>query len=185
MALPPRSCIAVLVIPETGESMKQRIKALFAGGVLVFALFGVAAAGTVDDGQAAYLSGDYAKAMRLWLPLAIKGDAEVQNLVGSLYKEGQGVPKDYVKAATWFRKGANQGNANAEISLGWMCVEGYGVPKDDVKAYMWYDLAASSANDAETRGRAVSFRDNMLGKFMKPAQIAEAQRMAREWKPKK
>jgi hypothetical protein len=45
---------------------------------------------------------------------------------------------------------------------------------------MWLNLAASTATNAETRDDAAKKRDEVATK-MTPAQIAEAQRMAREW----
>ena len=58
--------------------MKQPIKGFLAGGVLALALFGVAAAGPLEDGEAAYLRGDYATAMSLLRPLAERGNAVAQ-----------------------------------------------------------------------------------------------------------
>ena len=52
------------------------------------------------------------------------------------------------------------------------------MPQDYVQAYMWYTLVAAQG-DAD----AAKKRDNVAAK-MTPAQIAEAQRLAREWKPK-
>ena len=46
---------------------------------------------------------------------------------------------------------------------------------------MWFNLAA--ARGGEDRDAAVEFRDR-AAKLMTPDQIAEAQRLAREWKPK-
>lgn len=62
---------------------------------------------------------------------------------------------------------------------------GPGVPQDYVEAHKWYNLAAArfSAAEAEQRESAVKNRDIIAAK-MTPAQIAEAQRLAREWKPK-
>ena len=50
--------------------MKQHIKTLIAGGVLALVLIGMAMRGPLEDGHAAYQRGDYAKAMRLFRPLA-------------------------------------------------------------------------------------------------------------------
>jgi hypothetical protein len=55
--------------------MKQRITILFAGGLLALALIGIAAAGQLEDGDAAFSGGDYAEAMRLLRPLAERGCA--------------------------------------------------------------------------------------------------------------
>ena len=59
-----------------------------------------------------------------------------------------------------------------------MYERGDGVQQDNVQAYMWYNLGA--ANGAK---RGVSLRD-ALAKQMTPDQTAEAQKLAREWKPK-
>ena len=50
---------------------------------------------------------------------------------------------------------------------------------------MWFNLAASlfPASDAKFREVAVGQRDDIAAR-MTPEQIAEAQRLAREWKPK-
>ena len=47
---------------------------------------------------------------------------------------------------------------------------------------MWLNLAASHS-EADDRGRAVHDRDLVASK-MTPEQLAEAQKLAREWKPK-
>jgi hypothetical protein len=57
------------------------------------------------------------------------------------------------------------------------------VPQDYVLAHMWFSLAASRASDAALRDMAVENRDRAAA-MMTPAQIAEAQRMEREWVPK-
>jgi len=66
-----------------------------------------------------------------------------------------------------------------------MYVLGSGVPQDYVQAHMWCNLAASQYPDteAEKRDNAAEFRDRTAA-LMTPAQIAEAQKLAREWKPK-
>jgi len=55
---------------------------------------------------------------------------------------------------------------------------GAGVPRDNVLAYVWMNLAASQRDD-----EAKKHREN-LERMMTAAQTAEAQRLAREWKPK-
>ena len=64
-------------------------------------------------------------------------------------------------------------------SNGLVDVNGEGVPQDDVQAHMWFNLAASRYT-GEDRERAVEARDRVAG-LMIPTQIAEAQRLAREW----
>ena len=61
-----------------------------------------------------------------------------------------------------------------------MYTEGKGVPQDYALAHMWFNLSASRATEAEYRDSAAKSRDELAAK-MTPDQIAEAQRMAREW----
>lgn len=70
----------------------------------------------------------------------------------------------------------------AEFNLGVMYAEGQGVPQDYVQAHMWVNLAASGATGDDQRKFAAG-RDLLAGK-MTAEQIAEAQRLAREWRPK-
>ncbi len=84
----------------------------------------------------------------------------------------------------WYRKGVEQGHAAAQKNLGAMYGNGQSVPQDYVQAHMWYNLAASRFPPGTDRAKAVKNRDIVAAK-MTPAQIAEAQRLAREWKPKK
>ena len=162
-------------------------KAKFAGLVLIAALCAgftlgltVPAWAGFEEGEAAYNRGDYATAIREFRPLAEQGDAYAQFNVGLMYSEGEGVPQDYAKAAKWYSKAAGQEHAGAQVSLGRMYGEGLGVPQDYVRAYAWYDLAASRFSGFD---RAVKYR-NLVAAEMTPAQIAEAKKLAREWKEK-
>ncbi len=143
-------------------------------------------AGPYEDGASAYKRGDYATALRLWRPLAEEGNATAQYLIGHMYDLGLGVPQDYAVAVEWFRKAAQQGHASAQFNLGVKYAKGKGVPKDFAVAHKWFTLAASRypASAATLREKAVKIRE-AIAMRMTPAQIAEAQRLAREWKPKK
>jgi hypothetical protein len=127
---------------------------------------------------------DYAQAVVWYRKASDQGDAAAQNNLGRMYVGGQGVPRDYAQAVVWLRKAAEQRNALGQVNLGTMYERGQGVPQDYAQAHMWYNLAASHAEDPATRETAVKNRDNVATK-MTPAQIAEAQRLASEWKPTK
>ncbi len=135
-------------------------------------------------GVAAYNSGDYATALRELRPLAEQGVAEAQLNLALMYANGRGVPQEYAEAMKWYRKAAEQGHAEAQVNLGIMYQNGKGVPQDYVQAYMWFNLAASKYPPGEDRDQAVKNRDAVAEK-MTPAQISEAQKLAREWKAKK
>jgi hypothetical protein len=67
-----------------------------------------------------------------------------------------------------------------------MYAKGQGVPKDHVLSHMWFNLAASRFHASEGRERELAVKSrNLVASKMTPAQIAEAERLAREWKPKK
>lgn len=146
--------------------------------------------------------------------LAQGGDASAQNELGLLYYEGKGIPQDHRKAKEWFDKAVEQGHAGAQVNLGTLYLRGEGAPQssqmalfwftraaaqedalafaklgsmyaqgrgvlqDFIQAHMWYNLSA-----AHGEPRSADARD-ALAKQMMPAQIAEAQRLAREWRPR-
>ena len=146
--------------------------------LLSIVCFVVPAWADFQAGMDAKNRGDFAKALREWRPLAEQGDARAQFYLGMLYENGDGVPEDFGKAREWYEKSAAQGDANAQFYLGLMSAFGRGASLDLVQAYMWYSLAAGNGH-----ARAALHR-NDLAKEMKPAQIAEAQKRAKEWKPK-
>ena len=195
--------------------MKRSIKSLLAALVVSSYLVAPVLANPSDEGLAAYDRKDYATAIRLWRPLAKKGNATLQVILATLYAQGKGAPQDYEEAIVWYRLAAEQGDpagqhglagayhsgngvrkdvakavewcrksaeqnyALSQVSMGTFYARGLGVPKNDTIAYMWYNLAASKGAK-----NAAKYR-NLAAERMTPAQIAEAQRLAREWKPKK
>jgi uncharacterized protein len=141
---------------------------------------------TVGCSKAAYQKGmrhyapdDVATAIRDLKPLADEGDLEAQFKLGSLYYQGRGVPQDYSEAVKWLRKSAEQGQVFAQTTLGTIYAEGVQgvIEKDYPQALMWFIFAAAQG-DLE----AMEFRDS-LALRMTPAQITEAQKLAREFKP--
>ncbi|MGB8275345.1 MAG: tetratricopeptide repeat protein [Alphaproteobacteria bacterium] len=165
------------------------LRAALTTGLLAAAIAGTAVAGPYADAVAAYVAafarGDYATAMRLLQPLADQGNAGAQSNLGLMYANGQGVSQDHSEAMKWFRKAAGQGVAEAQFNLGLMYGNGLGLPQDYVQAHKWYNLAASRypASEKEKRDTVVRNRDRVAAK-MTPEQIAQAQKLAREWKPK-
>jgi uncharacterized protein len=111
---------------------------------------------------------------------AAQGDAGAQYNLGVMYDKGQGVPQDYAEALMWYRLAAAQGDAEAQYRLGLVYSLGNGVPQDYVQAHKWFTLAAATFTTPSERDQAVQARDRVAAK-MTPAQIAEAQKLAREW----
>ncbi len=121
---------------------------------------------------------DYAKARFWYLKAAQQGVAEAQFTLGELYSKGLGIPKDHAKAILWYRLAAEQGHPKAQFHLGSWYANGQGVKQDGVLAYMWYALSARQGDAKATESR------NLLSKELTPAQIADAQKLIGEWKPK-
>jgi uncharacterized protein len=177
--------------------MNRTFKAAVATLMLAVSFAGSVAAGPLEDAKAILAAsaangrGDYATALRLLRPLAEQGNADAQTMLGETYYNGRGVPKDYAIAASWWTRAAQQGNVGAQVLLGALYYFGHGVPQDYVLAHMWYNLAAAAGGEkldfviaATGAGmKAAEFRDG-VAKLMTPAQVAEAQKLAREWKPK-
>ncbi len=124
---------------------------------------------------------DYVEAGKWYRLAAVQGESKAQNALGVMYRDGQGVQQDYSEAVKWYRLAAEQGNAAAQVSLGAMYANGQGVAKDYVLAYLWFTLSATQGDEGVEQ--AVK-NLNMLTPLMTPMQIAEAQKLVREWKPK-
>ncbi len=106
--------------------------------LILFSIFCLLGSGNTPsrfgNGMAAYKAGNYKLALEIWHPLAVKGDAEAQFLVGTIYDLGEGVPQNLSTAAKWYLKAANQKHVTAEYNLAWMYRFGKGVLKDHKKA---------------------------------------------------
>jgi uncharacterized protein len=120
---------------------------------------------------------NYAEALKWFRLAAAQGSAGAQFFLGNMYLSGQGVPESYAEAVKWYRLAADQGNATAQVFLGNMYAYGQGVSQDYVRAHMWFNLSAAHGGQL-----AAEARDN-IARRMTPAQIAESQKLAREWRP--
>ena len=95
-----------------------------------------------------------------------------------MYSKGWGVTTDDRLAFYWYKKSAEQGYARAQRSLAALYGLGRGVPRNYVQSYLWESLAAAQGYEQSDE------RLDALEKRMTPEQIAEAQRLASEWKPR-
>lgn len=128
---------------------------------------------------------DDAEAMKWFRRAGEQRDFSAQFHLGEIHAQGQSVPKDYAEAANWYRLSAEQGYGPAQYNLGLAYSKGEGVLQDNVQAYMWFNLAAGrfGSSDARSRNAAITNRD-LVAKKMTAAEIDEAQKLSREWKPK-
>lgn len=120
---------------------------------------------------------DTNQAFRFYRMAAEQGLPEAQEALAWMYVDGNGVPQDYQRAFALARSAANQGYGQAQMMLGGMYTDGVGVDRDLVKAHMWYNLASAQGVEG-----VANLRDGLAG-HMTTSQVAEAQRLAREWEP--
>jgi len=125
---------------------------------------------------------NYAGAVYWYRRAGDQGHAKAQFNLGVLYHFRMGVPQNHAEAVRWYRLAAEQGLAQAQAFLGAMYADGEGVPQHDVQAYMWLNLAAAGETDGELRDKLAEARDRVAAR-LSPAQRAQAQKMARNWRP--
>jgi uncharacterized protein len=135
--------------------MINHIRAILVAGML--ALSGVASAGPLEDGTAAYNRNDFATALKIFRPLAENGDVTAQYALGMIYQQGQGVAPDQKEAYKWFRLAADQGVADAEWFVGLMHANGLGIEKNETEAVKWYRLAAEQGYSAAQHFLGVAY----------------------------
>ena len=102
---------------QAGQRMEKRT--IVIGAVVTAQLLGTFAAfaGPWEDGMAAYNRGDYVPAVRVFRALAEQGNAKAQNVLGVMFRKGQGVPKNPARAHMWFSFAAKRGDAKAKAEL--------------------------------------------------------------------
>lgn len=132
---------------------------------------------SMDEGVAAYDSGNIKLARIIFERLAQRGQAEAQFKLAGMYEAGNGVPQDYALAVRWFKSAANQGSSYAQWALGYIYYEGQGVLRDNVEAYKWLTLHPANQADEGLRAK--------IAAKMTPAQIVEAERLANEWQKRR
>lgn len=120
---------------------------------------------------------DASKAFHWFALAAEQGLPKAQHALARMYWSGTGTTQDHEKYIKWLKLAADNGHPVAMNQLAAAYAEGMGVPQDYVVAHMWANLATA-------RGETSGLRDALF-EGMTDEQIAEAQRMAREWKQAK
>ena len=97
-----------------------------------------------DQGIAAYDSGDFAAAYRIWAALAREDDLGAMRNAAQLLRQGKGVEKDSVAAFNLYREAAEKGLVTAMANVGEMYLTGEGTQKNPEAAAAWYARAATA-----------------------------------------
>ena len=122
------------------------------------------------------LTNDYVQAVIWFRKAAEQNYAVAQYALGVAYTKGQGVATDEPEGVKWYRKAAERNLAAAQYGLGVCYANGVGVMKDYVQAWKWIMLAADQNEEPAKLLLA------KIEKALTPAQIAEGQKLAREFK---
>jgi TPR repeat protein len=113
----------------------------------------------------------------------MQGNSDAQYKLCELSERGQGLPQDYQEALRWCGLAADQGHGGAMFMLGRLYHTPHGVAQYFVRAHMWYNLASAYGYEEGKRWRdRLAADDDALQ--MTRDQVAEAQKLAREWNVK-
>lgn len=138
------------------------MKKLFVAITFALGLHASAVAG-FTEGANAYNAKNYALALKEVTPLAKKGHADAQHLLGLMYYMGRGVARDYKQALTWHRKAAMQGKSDAQYVVGAMYYTGNAVPQDHKTAISWFRKAAEQGHAEAQHALGLMYRYHAAG----------------------
>ena len=147
----------------------------------------VAAAVAVDSDAARLAAGldahaarDYDTARGRLRPLADRGSAIAETLLGVMAAKGEGVKADPAAAVGWWLRAANRGYAPAQLALAKALAAGRGVAPDAGTAWVWARLAAGAGNGTRAEASALAER---LGRGFSAARLAELEGKRASWRP--
>jgi len=127
-----------------------------------------------------YRQGKYDEIVATLQSLAAAGHQGAEELLGIMYRQGQGVPKDPAKALDLLTKAALANRPLAQHHLGIVYFLGEGVTKDPITSLMWLDIAVLHYPDGPEKERAKQDRDNVYAQ-MSRRDRDYAQHLVRDW----
>lgn len=134
---------AIMTFGEKVRPSNSRWYARIVCGACLFLLAVTAfGASAIDEGRAAYASGDYKAAIGHWEALIKEGRPEGLYFLGVMYAEGKGVAQDHAKAFALYTEAAEKDVVAAQYNLANQYATGEGVKQDFSKAEYWWTKAA-------------------------------------------
>ena len=134
------------------------------------------------------------EAARLNRQAADQGVGAAQYSLATMYFEGRGVARDESEGLRWMMLAAEQDCSlqpglrdgdpscgRAQLRLAIESIAGRHLPQDYARAYFWADLAVVYSVPKEQQA-AAQLRDAAEA-MLSPAQLEEAKRQSRDWKP--
>jgi TPR repeat protein len=123
------------------------------------------------------VAADPKRGLEWFTKAAEAGDPATQAQLGGLYIDGTVGEPDPAAGLKWLRRAADQGYSEAQLRLGTIHAEGKVKPRDPVRAYMWFYRASMMGIEQADADLTA------LARELTPEQIAEAKRLADEWRP--
>ena len=161
----------------------MRLSKIFLFSLLCCFVFPISSnADQLEDAKIALGNENFEKAYELLSPLAENGNAEAQNILGSMYVNGQGLEQDATKGLSWIMKAANQGhegarknaymlcydeaeqgNMGAMHNLAYMCLNGWIEGSDTSKCLKLLEGAAINGFTPSAKALCKIYREGMYG----------------------
>ena len=144
---------------------------------------------------------DFGEAFKWYRIAADQSSSYAENVLGVAYEHGFYVAQDDAEAFRWYRRAANRiydrpDNTwihSPQYNIGAMYASGRGTAQDYVRALMWFNLAIAFGDTKPPAPLGIKLvdtsiytaleqRDRLMA-LMTSAQIAEAGKLANEWRP--
>lgn len=144
---------------------------------------------------------DFGEAFKWYRIAADQSSSYAENVLGVAYEHGFNVAQDDAEAFRWYRRAANRiydrpGNTwihSPQYNIAAMYASGRGTAQDYIRALMWFKLAIAFGDIKPpaplgiklvdtSKYTALEQRDRLVA-LMTSAQIAEAEKLANEWRP--
>lgn len=139
-----------------------------------------AAVTALDTALAAYDAGDYRAARTQLKPLADRGSAVAETLLGVMAAKGEGGRADPAAAAGWWLRAANRDYAPAQLALAKALADGRGVTADREAALVWAELAADGSTDAGPEARLYA---EALAQSFDKGELTAVEEARAGWRP--
>lgn len=130
---------------------------------------------------AAVGGGDWKAAVKWLRPAAAQGLPLAQTMLGLAYESGKGVRRNEKLAAKWYEAAADHGDPAAQSKLAALYEQGVGVDQDFKEAYFWYAVALRDPKNPTPKQDAEGLK--RVGAKLSAADVADAARIAKDWKP--
>lgn len=130
-----------------------------------------------ENGQG--LDRDYRRAYQWYRSAAEDGHAGAQYNLGNMYSVGSGIKQSQSEAVKWYKRAAEQGVVEAQYNLANRYATNNGVSIDAIEAYKWYTIAAEQGFEPALENKSRVLEE------LNSAQMSEALKRARAWRPKK